>query len=150
MVEPVPGRRRGHRSFVLTDDPRFVLFKPSVIYVIVGVVMLKPGWMNRYLPPIAKQVAPDIGVIVGFAWAGLMFASAAINAFVALTSDVQTWAIVMPIYGIASKLVVFLSGFAALRWTTRRRVRAMPAQQRDELLRAMGYDAEVPSASRAA
>ena len=32
---------------LLTDDPRFVLFKPSVIYAIVGVVMLKPGWMNR-------------------------------------------------------------------------------------------------------
>ena len=35
---------------LLTNDPRFVLFKPSVIYVIVGAVMLKPGWMNRYLP----------------------------------------------------------------------------------------------------
>src|SRR5471030_1733822 len=32
---------------ILTDDPRFVLFKPSVIYVIVGVMMLKAGWMNR-------------------------------------------------------------------------------------------------------
>jgi intracellular septation protein len=39
---------------LVTDDPRFVLFKPSVIYVIVGVVMLKPGWMNRYLPAIAR------------------------------------------------------------------------------------------------
>src|SRR6202521_1281734 len=28
---------------ILTDDPRFVLFKPSVIYAIVGVVMLKAG-----------------------------------------------------------------------------------------------------------
>src|SRR5499427_8382213 len=29
---------------LLTDDLRYVLFKPSVIYTIVGVVMLKPGW----------------------------------------------------------------------------------------------------------
>src|ERR1700750_597391 len=47
---------------LLTDDPRFLLFKPSVIYVIVGSVMLKAGWMNRYLPPIVRTVAPDVGV----------------------------------------------------------------------------------------
>src|SRR4051794_8212883 len=41
---------------LLTDDPRFLLFKPSVIYAIVGIVMLKPGWMNRYLPPIVRTV----------------------------------------------------------------------------------------------
>ena len=64
---------------LLTHDPRFVLFKPSVIYVIVGIVMLKPGWMNRYLPEIARAVASDVAVIVGFVWAGLMFLSAAVN-----------------------------------------------------------------------
>src|SRR5215475_12004227 len=69
---------------LLTDDPRFMLFKPSVIYVIVGIVMLKAGWMNRYLPPIARAVAPDVAVIVGFVWAGLMFVSAGVNAFVAI------------------------------------------------------------------
>ena len=57
---------------LLTNDPRFVMFKPSLIYVIVGVVMLKPGWINRYPPPLAKAVVPDIAVIVGFLWAGLM------------------------------------------------------------------------------
>ena len=36
---------------LLTKDPRFVMVKPSLIYVVVGVVMLKPGWINRYLPP---------------------------------------------------------------------------------------------------
>ena len=35
---------------LLTNDPRFVMMKPSIIYVIVGVVMLKPGWMTRYMP----------------------------------------------------------------------------------------------------
>src|ERR1700744_3995818 len=33
---------------LITNDPRFVMIKPSLIYVIVAVVMLKPGWMNRY------------------------------------------------------------------------------------------------------
>src|SRR5450755_898636 len=36
---------------LITNDPRFVMVKPSVIYTVVGIVMLKPGWMNRYLPP---------------------------------------------------------------------------------------------------
>ena len=123
---------------LLTDDPRYVLFKPSVIYVIVGVVMLKPGWMNRYLPEIARSVVPDVAAVVGFLWAGLMFASAVVNAFVALTFSVATWALVMPIFGIVSKTVMFLIGFAAMRLIGRRRVRAMPAPEREALLASTG------------
>jgi intracellular septation protein len=123
---------------LLTDDPRFVLFKPTVIYAIVGVVMLKPGWMNRYLPDIARAVVPDVAVVVGFVWAGLMFVSAMVNAFVALTCSVATWALVMPIFGIVSKLTVFVIGFAAMRFIGRRRVLAMPELERDALLVATG------------
>lgn len=123
---------------LLTDDPRFLLFKPSVIYLIVGIVMLKRGWMNRYLPAIVRTVAPDVAVKVGFVWAGLMFVSAAVNAFVALAWSVQTWAMVMPAFGIVSKVAVFLLGFAAIRLATRRRIQAMPAVERETLLSAMG------------
>jgi intracellular septation protein len=123
---------------LLTNDPRFILFKPTVIYVIVGVVMLKPGWMNRYLPAIARVVVPDVATVVGFLWAGLMFVSAAVNAFVALTCSVVTWAVVMPIFGIVSKVALFLIGFATMRVIGRRRVRAMPALERDALLASTG------------
>ena len=119
---------------LLTHDPRFVLFKPSVIYAIIGVVMLQPGWLNRYLPEIARTVVPDVAIIVGYGWAGLMFVSAAVNAFVALTCEVTTWAVVMPVFGIVSKVVVFLGGFAALRLMARRRIRAMPDAQREAVL----------------
>ncbi|QPF83318.1 septation protein IspZ [Bradyrhizobium genosp. L] len=119
---------------LLTHDPRFVLIKPSVIYAVVGCVMLKPGWLNRYLPEIARTVVPDVAIKVGYAWAGLMFVSAAVNAFVALTCDVATWAVVMPIYGMVSKIVVFLGGFAAMRIIGRRRVRAMPEAERNAVL----------------
>jgi intracellular septation protein len=123
---------------LLTNDPRFVLLKPSVIYAIVGVVMLRPGWLNRYLPEIARVVVPDVAVVVGYAWAGLMFVSAAVNAFVALTLSLATWAVVMPIFGIVSKVALFLIGFAALRIVARRRVRAMPAPEREALLASEG------------
>jgi len=126
---------------LLTHDPRFVLFKPSVIYAIVGGVMCKPGWLKRYLPDIARTVVPDVATIVGFAWAGLMFVSAAVNAFVALTCSLETWALIIPIYGIVSKVVVFLAGFAAIRLTAQRRIRAMPAPERDALLVAAGRKA---------
>ena len=123
---------------LLTNNPRFVQFKPSAIYAIVGIVMLKPGWMNRYLPAIAQAVVPDVAVIVGFLWAGLMFASAIINAVVAMNFSLATWAWFMPIYGVVSKLLLFLAGFAVMRFIGRRRVRAMPAPERDALLSSAG------------
>ncbi len=100
---------------LITDDPRFIMIKPSVIYLVVGVVMLKRGWMNRYLPPIAKELVPDIAVIFGYAWSGLMFVSAALNLIVALNFSVVTWSVTMSIWGIASKAAMFLAGYAVMR-----------------------------------
>jgi intracellular septation protein len=135
---------------LLTNDPRFVLFNPSIFYVIVGIVMLKVGWMNRYLPAIARAVASDVAVIVGFVWAGLMFVSAGVNAFVALAWSVPTWAMVMPIFGIVSKVAVFLSGFAAIRLSTVRRIRAMPAIEREALLSSTGWPDQSSSLAKSA
>jgi intracellular septation protein len=100
---------------LMTNDPRFVMIKPSAIYLIVGIVMLKRGWMNRYLPPIAIELVPDIAVIFGYAWSGLMFFSAALNLIVALNFSVVTWSVTMSIYGIASKVAMFLTGYAVMR-----------------------------------
>jgi intracellular septation protein len=100
---------------LITDDPRYVMVKPSVIYIVVGVAMLKRGWMNRYLPPVAIELVPDIAVILGYAWSGLMFFSAGLNLIVALNFSVVTWSVTMSIYGIASKAVIFLIGYAVMR-----------------------------------
>jgi intracellular septation protein len=100
---------------LITNDPRFIMVKPSVIYLIVGVVMLKRGWLNRYLPPVAIELVPDIAVIFGYAWAGLMFFSAALNLIVALNFSVVTWSATMLIWGIASKAAMFLLGFVVMR-----------------------------------
>jgi intracellular septation protein len=93
---------------LITNDPRFVMIKPTVIYTVVGIVMLKPGWMNRYLPAVAIEIVPDIAFIFGFVWAGLMFFSAGLNLLVALNYSVGTWAAFMLIYGMLSKLALFL------------------------------------------
>src|ERR1700676_3772841 len=112
---------------LLTNDPRFVMIKPSVIYTIVGIVMLKPGWMNRYLPPVAIEIIPDIAVIFGYVWAGLMFFSAALNLVMALNFSVVTWSAAMSIYAIVSKAALFLIGYATMRTIGVRRRRAQMA-----------------------
>jgi intracellular septation protein len=119
---------------LLTDDPRFVLFKPTVLYTIVGIVMLKPGWMNRYLPPLAKVLVADIATIIGFLWAALMFASAAVNVFVALAYSLTTWAWFMPLFGIGSKVALFLVSFGIMRFVGGRRYAAMPEQEREAVI----------------
>jgi intracellular septation protein len=113
---------------LITHDPRFVMFKPSIIYVIVGSVMLKPGWMNRYLPPEAQEYVPDLGFAFGYVWAGLMFLSAALNlGAVVLHLNVVTWAAFMSVYAIASKLSLFLIQYGVMRFVGRRRYRAREA-----------------------
>src|SRR5580765_6503260 len=82
----------------LTHDPTFVMLKPSVIYCIVGLVMLKRGWMNRYLPERAAPVA-DVATTFGYVWAGLMFGSAVLNIALALTLDPKSWAAAMSAWG---------------------------------------------------
>jgi intracellular septation protein len=118
---------------LITDNPRFVMVKPSLIYILVGVVMLKPRSMNRYLPPIAMVVIPDVAVIFGFVWAGLMFTSAVLNLVVALNFNVVTWSVFMSVYGVGSKAGLFLIGYATMRYIGVRRRRAMPTLDRDRL-----------------
>jgi intracellular septation protein len=112
---------------MLTSDPRFVMVKPSVIYCIVGAYMVKPGWMTRYLPPIAVQTVPDIAWIFGFVWAGMMFGSAALNIALALTLDPISWSAAMSIWGIASKVALFLIQYVTMRAIGTRRGRAAAA-----------------------
>lgn len=133
---------------ILTDDPRVMLFKPSVIYAIVGVAMLKRGWLIRYLPTIAKTVASDVAVVVGYAWAALMFVTAAVNVLVAFTYNVQIWAVVMLMFGIVSKVAVFIAGFLAIRLTTMRRIRAMPVEAREALLTSMAVPSKTASLAK--
>ena len=110
---------------LITKDPRFVTVKPSLIYLVVGAVMLKPGWMKRYLPPAALELVPDLAVVFGFVWAGLMLFSAGLNLIVALTVSVTAWASFMSIYGVISKLGLFLVQYAVMRTVAVRRRRSV-------------------------
>ena len=108
---------------LLTHDPRFMMAKPTLIYVVVGVVMLKPGWMVRYLPPVAMEVVPDIAAVFGYVWAALMFFSAALNLVLAFSLPVEAWAAFMSAWGLASKIGLFLIQYATMRLIGGRRRR---------------------------
>ena len=112
---------------VLTQDPKFMMFKASAIYVIIGVVMLKPGWMNRYLPEVAREIVPDIAVVFGFIWSGLMFVSAGVNIVAALNLSFLGWTAFMATYALSTKLGLFLVQYGTMRFIALRRRRAQTA-----------------------
>ncbi|MGQ2930936.1 MAG: septation protein IspZ, partial [Sphingopyxis sp.] len=54
---------------LLTGDPRFVMVKPTIVYLIVGTVMLRKGWLNRYIPPEQLALVGDVMDRFGMIWA---------------------------------------------------------------------------------
>ena len=112
---------------LITRNPVFVMVKPSLIYLMVGAAMLKRGWMNRYLPPRALEIVPDLAIFFGYAWAGLMFFSAALNLVLALSLSVTAWGAAMSVWGIASKSVLFFVPYGVMKTVGRRRYYARAA-----------------------
>ena len=43
---------------LITQDSRFIMVKPTLVHWAIGAVMLRHGWMTRYLPPIARDNLP--------------------------------------------------------------------------------------------
>lgn len=111
---------------IVTNNPQFVMAKPSVIYILVGWAMLKRGWMNRYLPPRALDFVPDLAITFGYVWAGLMFFSAALNLVLALNLNVTQWGLAMSVWGTASKFALFFFQYGVMKTVGRRRAHAQP------------------------
>src|SRR5690349_23382029 len=77
---------------LLTHDPRFMLAKPAVAHFAIGVIMLKRGWMLRYMPPVVADNVPEYVTAAGYGWAALMFVIGAGTIAVAATGDLKLWA----------------------------------------------------------
>ncbi len=75
---------RARQRTLLTHDPRFVLAKPAIGHFAIGAIMLKRGWMLRYMPPIVAETIPEYVTVAGYAWAALMFVLGAGTIAVAL------------------------------------------------------------------
>jgi intracellular septation protein A len=112
---------------ILTRDPRFVLAKPSIAHFAIGAIMLKRGWMLRYMPQIAVETIPEYITIAGYAWAALMFALGAGTIAVALTGDLKLWAFYVSFVAIGAKVLAFAIQYVAFRLLITSRIRATRA-----------------------
>lgn len=112
---------------LLTHDNRFIMAKPTLINFAIGAVMLKRGWLDRYLPEIVHAMVPK-GVIIGsgYAWSGLMFVLGVVNFAVALALGFKTWAIFTSIVPLAAQLTGFGLQYLTFRAIIVRKFRKSP------------------------
>lgn len=113
---------------LLTNDPRFVMVKPTVIYAVIGAVMLQRGWQLRYVPAQAATRV-ELGVLIawGYVWAGLMFVIAIANLAIALSMPLAVWAWCAAVLFPGLKIGLFALEYAVIRGQARRRLSAQPA-----------------------
>ncbi|MBR1192620.1 septation protein IspZ [Bradyrhizobium sp. AUGA SZCCT0160] len=109
---------------LLTHDPRFVLAKPAIGHFAIGVIMLKRGWMLRYMPPIVTQTIPEYVTAAGYVWAGLCFVLAAGTIGVAMTGDMKLWTFYVTVVLIGAKIALFAVQYVAFRVLVGSRIRA--------------------------
>ncbi|HYI31263.1 MAG TPA: septation protein IspZ [Bradyrhizobium sp.] len=109
---------------LLTHDPRFVLAKPAIGHFAIGAIMLKRGWMLRYMPPIVTETVPEYVTIAGYAWAALMFVLGAGTIAIAATGDLKLWAFYLSVVLIGAKVLAFGVQYVAFRILVGNRIRA--------------------------
>ena len=107
---------------VFTHNPIFIKLSPTLIYAAVGIVMLKPGWMNRYVPPRAKLLAGDVTTVFGFVWAATMLTIAACNLELAFGSSHAAWSWFVGTVPIGAKIVLIPAQYLITRFIVRRRI----------------------------
>src|SRR6266436_7656436 len=109
---------------LLTQDPRFVLAKPSIAHFAIGAIMLKRGWMLRYMPPIVTETIPEYVTAAGYAWAALCFVLAGGTIAVAMTGDMKLWTFYVTVVLVGAKIAAFAIQYVAFRFLVGSRIRA--------------------------
>jgi intracellular septation protein len=112
---------------LLTSDPRFVLAKPAIAHFAIGGIMLKRGWMLRYMPPVVAETIPEYVTFAGYAWAALMFVLGAGTIAIAMTGDLKLWALYVSVIALGAKVAAFAVQYVAFRLLVTSRLRAARA-----------------------
>ena len=108
---------------VLTQSPRFMMIKPTIVHFAVATVMLRRGWMLRYLPEIVLRNVPEPTIVAaGYAWAGLLAFLGLANLFIALRLDFTTWAWFISLGSVGTKLAAFALQYGIFRAIVRQRL----------------------------
>ena len=111
---------------LLTNDPRFVLAKPSVAHFAIGTIMLKRGWMLRYLPASTGAMIPRHVTIAGYLWAALMFLLGTGTVAFAVNGDIKLWAFYVSVVAVGAKVLAFGTQYLVFWLAIRARSRAAP------------------------
>jgi intracellular septation protein A len=110
---------------LLTHSPRFLMAKPSLIHFAIAAVMLRRGWMMRYLPEIAQRTLPETAVVgAGYAWAALMAGLGVANLVVAAYFSLAVWAWFISVGAVGAKAGAFAAQYVVFRTMVRRRLRS--------------------------
>lgn len=117
---------------ILFHNPHFIMIKPTLLWLALGVVLLRRDWMAPYLPPIVTENLDDHLIVrAGYAYATLMFTLAVMNLIVAFWAGAKIWsvyALVAPAVSQWSLLITFYFLFRK-RIAERMRERAAVAAQ---------------------
>jgi intracellular septation protein A len=109
---------------MLTQNPRFIMIKPTIVHFAVATVMLRRGWMLRYLPEIVLRNVPKPTIVAaGYAWAALLGALGLTNLFIALRFDFTTWAWFISVGSVGAKLAAFALQYGVFRAIVRQKIR---------------------------
>lgn len=117
---------------LFTGDPRFVMVKPTIVYLIVGSVMLRRGWLNRYIVPEQLALVGDVMDRFGMIWAALMFTSAGLNLIIAIFFTAW-WPLFIGIFPLASKFGLFAVHIAVVHVIGQARLRRGAGSERQPL-----------------
>jgi intracellular septation protein len=113
---------------LLTRNPHFAMFKPSVGFFAVACVMLNPNWQARYMPQIVRDnLSPRALRLWAFGWALMMFALAGANFYVAEYRGKDFWVWYTSFVPLAAQLGLFFLQFVTIRMAIRRKFQAMAA-----------------------
>ena len=113
---------------LFTGDPRFVMAKPTIVYLVVGTVMLRRGWLNRYILPEQLVLVGDVMDRFGMIWAALMFLSAGLNLVIAMFFTAW-WPLFIGIFPLASKFGLFAVHIAVVHFIGQARLRRMAGDE---------------------
>jgi intracellular septation protein len=108
---------------MLTQSPRFMMVKPTIVHFAVAAVMLRRGWMTRYLPEIVLRNVPEPTIVgAGYAWSALLAALGLTNLIIALHFDFVTWAWFVSVGSVGAKLAAFALQYGIFRMIIRQRI----------------------------
>jgi len=113
---------------IATRDGRFIMIKPTIVHFAIAAIMLRRGWMGRYLPRIASDNLPEPVVVgAGYAWAALMVALGLTNLVIAWAFDEHVWVWFISVGAVGAKVVCALGQLLLFRYLVRRRLRLRAA-----------------------